>query len=211
MANKNIIIYALACLIVPIANIGNAHDGETHPKIKINVENTQDTQNELPFKLGGEFKLIDQFGNVRTNVDELNRPQILFFGYANCHSICGVAMPTIAQAIDILEKDKMDVLPIMITVDPKGDTQKIMKEKLKEIHPKFVGLNGDEKIIKKVWKKFGVQSNKQFSNEENENTYSHGSFIFILGPKGEVQSIMPPVVTANRLAEIVKKYNKNVN
>lgn len=185
-----------------------AHDGHKHESQQPVLKQTaNELPSELPFSLGGDFALTDQFGKLRTNIDGEGRPQLLFFGYANCESICSVAMPTIASATDKLRLHDFDVLPVMITVDPERDTKEIMREKLALIHPDFIGLTGDEMALKKVRDKFAVETTKQFENDHGA-IYSHGSFIFVLGGDGKVQTIMPPIVTPERLVEIVLKYNK---
>ena len=151
-----------------------AHDGEEHSNTNNNIVTPSilpEGQSEFPFKIGGEFKLVDQFGQIRTNVDAHNRPQLVFFGYANCESICSVAMPTIASAVDMLQKQNMETLPVMITIDPERDTKKIMKEKLQEIHPKFIGLTQEDEILKNVWKKFGINPTDQQLVDERERRH----------------------------------------
>ena len=38
--------------------------------------------------------------------------------------------------------------------------------------------------------------------------YTHGSFIYLLGTQSELLTILPPILSAGQLAEIVKGYIK---
>ena len=57
-------------------------------------------QTRMPFDVGGSFTLKDQFGQVRTERDPNGRAQLLFFGYANCRSICSAVLPLMAEVVD---------------------------------------------------------------------------------------------------------------
>ena len=56
----------------------------------------------FPSIKNGDFRLIDQHGNARTSANPNGEYQLLFFGYAKCKAICSVALPTMAEATDLL-------------------------------------------------------------------------------------------------------------
>jgi len=81
----------------------------------------------LPFDVGGPFELVDQTGTTRTDKSFHGKPALLFFGYAECQAICTVALPHMAETVDLLSQHGKDVQPILITVDPKRDTPEALK------------------------------------------------------------------------------------
>lgn len=163
----------------------------------------------LPFDVGGSFDLVDHTGARRTEADPDGRYQLLFFGYANCPSICAVAMPLMAQATDALAAKGIAVRPVMITVDPTRDTVDNMAAPLHELHPDFVGLTGSEEALQVAYDAFGVESELIFTDPEYGDVFAHGSHIYLLDGAGKVLTLLPPILDADRVTDIVANYALN--
>lgn len=161
---------------------------------------------DLPFDLGGTFELIDHTGATRSEVNPNGQAQLLFFGYANCPSICAVAMPMMAHVTDVLADDGYEVTPLMITVDPSRDTVETMGPALAELHQNFVGLTGDKDALAHVYDLFQVSHEKVFDDPEYGAVYAHGSHIYLLDGDGKVLTLIPPILGAERAAAVVTKY-----
>ena len=211
-----------------IVHEANAHEINEHKK-QVNYDNdngnndnndggngaddsAKDNITPFPFKVGGEYNLVNQYGQKRTQIDPDGNQQLLFFGYLNCENMCSHTLATIAATTNKLKEEDIDVSPIMITVDPENDTKKIMQNKLKEIHPKFVGLTGTEKQLSDVYKKFLFVPQKQFTQNNGNTVFSHKNNLFVLSPDGDVQAMIEPTASTQRLAKIVRKYkNEKTN
>ena len=165
----------------------------------------------LPFDLGGPFALIDQSGAGRTEADPEGRMQLLFFGYANCPSICAVAMPMMAEVVDALAREGVEAVPVMITVDPERDTPETMGGPLAEIHPSFVGLTGEEAALAAAYEAFGVERTPIGDLPEIGPVYAHGSHVYLLDAAGEVLTILPPVLSVERMAKIALRYARDAS
>jgi protein SCO1 len=166
------------------------------------------TEPALPFdlKLGGPFRLTDQNGNQRTEVNPDGHMQLLFFGYANCVSICTVALPLMADVVDDLAQQNVPITPVMITVDPKRDTLSTIGPGVQKYHPDFVGLTGNEAALQKVYDLFSIQHKVLFNDPELGDVYAHGSHIYLLDEKGQFLTLLPPILSTERIVQIVKKY-----
>lgn len=160
----------------------------------------------LPFDVGGPFTLTDQFGATRTQADPEAVPQLLFFGYANCPGICGTAMPMMADAVDLLAADGLKVHPVMVTVDPARDRVETMAEPLALLHPDFIGLTGSEAALQVAYDAYAVEKKVEFVDPEYGDVFSHSSFIYLLDGQGEVLTLFPPILTADRVTQIVSGY-----
>jgi len=101
------------------------------------------TQSALPFNVGGPYALVNHHGAPHTQSDPDGRPQLLFFGYANCPGICTAALPLMGDVTTALAESGIALRPVMITVDPVRDTVENMAEPLTKLHPDFIGLTGD--------------------------------------------------------------------
>ena len=160
----------------------------------------------LPFELGGPFELVDHEGAARTQADPDGHLQLLFFGYANCPSICAVAMPMMGQVVDALAERGVAATPVMITVDPERDTPETMDAPLARIHADFVGLTGDDAALKAAWDAFGIERTLVAELPEYGPVYAHGGHVFLLDGAGEMLTVLPPVLSVEAMADIAMRY-----
>lgn len=163
-------------------------------------------QTPLPFDLGGPYKLVDQFGQTRTESDPDGRAQLLFFGYANCLNICSAALPLMAGVVDALNADGVELTPVMITVAPEQDTVATMGAPLGQIHPDFVGLTGPTPALQNAYDAFAVEVKPLFEDPEYGWIYAHGSFIHLLDKDGAMLTLLPPVLGVEETVKIVRGY-----
>lgn len=168
----------------------------------------QSTTPALPFNLnlGGAFVLTDHTGNQRTEMNPDGHMQLLFFGYANCQSICTVALPMMGDVVTDLAARGLTVTPVMITVDPKRDTVENMGPVLQKHHPDFVGLTGATAALDKAYDLYSIEHKVVFTDPEQGDIFAHGSHIYLLDAKGKFLTLLPPILSADRVVEIVQKY-----
>ncbi len=163
-------------------------------------------QSPFPVNIGGSFTLVDQFGQTRTEVDPQGRAQLVFFGYANCLNICSAALPLMAEVVDVLAAEGIEVTPVMITVAPDQDRVETMGAPLAEIHPDFIGLTGDQTALQEAYDAFSVEVTPLFQDPENGWVYAHGSFVHLLDASGEMLTLLPPILDVDRAAKIARGY-----
>jgi protein SCO1/2 len=156
--------------------------------------------------VGGPFVLTDHTGAERTEADPDGRHQLLFFGYASCPGICSAALPMMADTVDLLADQGVEISPILLTIDPKLDTLETMGPALAQLSPRFIGLTGEPDALQQAYNAFQVKFEKLFVDPEYGPIYSHGSHIYLLDPEGDVLTMLPPILPADQTAAIVKKY-----
>ncbi len=203
-------ITSMALLWLLLIPSVDAHDGHGHPpkpQTDAGVVPMEAPVTPFPVRINARFDLIDQDGARRTEADYRGAYPLIFFGYANCEGICSVAVPRMAQALDLLEQRIAARLrPIVITVDPEADTPAAMKAKLAELHPALIGLTGDESALEAARIGFGVKRKLLFTDPKGNPTYAHGGFLFLLGPGGELLTVLPPILDPDRMAALIAKY-----
>ena len=111
-----------------------------------------------------------------------------------------------AEVTDILGNDGIDVTPLLVTVDPERDTVDALAEAMPKRHQKMIGLTGDETDLAALRKAFHVEAKPEFEDPEYGTIFSHGSFIYLLDDKGEFLTLLPPILSTERMAEIVASY-----
>ena len=126
----------------------------------------------LPFNLGGAYSLTNQHGERYTQVDPDGKPQLLFFGYVNCQEICSAVFPMMAQVVDEVQAQGMDITPVMITVDPNRDTVETMGDRLAEHHPDFIGLTGNAEELQQAYDAYSIETEEVFYDPEYGPVYA---------------------------------------
>jgi protein SCO1/2 len=200
-------------LLAAVALIGSqnswGHGGVVHKNEAEARRHLADEANTpgFPKIKGGDFRLVNQFGQTRTSKDPDGRYQLLFFGYANCKAICSVALPRMAEVTDHLDKQGLSVTPVLITVDPERDSVATLKSAVAKIHPRLIGLTGKADALETAYKAFQVDKKVVFEHPEHGPVYSHGSYIYLLGPDGDFKTIFPPILGPERIVELVLDYS----
>jgi protein SCO1/2 len=160
----------------------------------------------FPVRIAPRFALIDQTGRAVTEADFAGRPKVIFFGYASCEAICSVALPSLAAALDILGPEGAEIAPILITVDPARDTPQALAMRLPQYHPRLIGLTGSEAALAEARAVFQIEAKQVATTPEGAPLYAHGSFIYLVGRDGTVKSVLPPILSPERMAELMRKY-----
>lgn len=207
----------LSAAFVSPSNL-HAHGNENHEaagvSLKLNVSEKPDTQaNSLPeniANLGGPFSLVDHSGRSVTEKTYSGKHMLVFFGYTNCQIMCSISLKRMADALKMLQHDSGNTLnklhPLVITVDPKNDTPEKLQSSLGKFHSELTGLTGTQDQLKQVYKAYG-QNPSILEMELNTNSVvSHSSYFYLMGPDGKLQTLFPPVLSADSMANLIRKY-----
>ena len=199
---------AAAIAVLALALPAAAHDGVVHATKAEALAHAAPAGPALPFPVDirAEFALIDQDGRAVTEADFAGRPMAIFFGYASCEAICSVALPRLGEALDLLGEDAGGIAPLLITVDPARDTPEKMGPALARWHPALRGLTGSEEALAAARAAFQVEAEVVFDDPEGNPVYAHGSFIYLVDPDGKVLTLLPPVLSPERMAEVIRGY-----
>lgn len=200
-------LWAVALAALSLGSAAGAHDGVSHATPAEAVDH-QAAGAALPFpvEIRPRFDLTDQAGRRMTEADLAGRPSLVFFGYASCEAICSVALPAMAEALALLGDDAARILPLMITVDPERDTPEAMAGALPKWHPGLVGLTGSEAALAEARETFQVEVTEVAELPDGTPVFAHGSFIYLVGPDGRVASVLPPILSPERIADLVRRH-----
>lgn len=199
---------ALPLAFLATASLAFAHGDEDHsaPAKPVAPLDLSGAVTPLPWDVGVPFHLTDHTGRSRTEAEPAGRYQLLFFGYASCPGICSAALPLMADTVDALAQDGVEVSPVLVTIDPSLDTLDTMGAALAAFSPKFVGLTGEKDALDATYKAFGVSFEQLFIDPEYGPIYSHGAHIYLLDPGGEVLTLLPPVLPIDQMVAIIARY-----
>lgn len=83
------------------------------------------------------------------------------------------------------KESRGQVIPLFVTVDPARDSAQVLKNYLKDFHPKLIGLTGTTEQVLSVAKAFRVYFAPASIGEEKEYLVDHSAFIYLMGPDGK--------------------------
>lgn len=174
---------------------------------KVAAKSTQKQFVAMPKqKLGGLFELTSHTGERVHNKDFLGQYQLVYFGYTHCPDICPTELFTITTAVEELEKKKIQVQPIFVTIDPERDTLEHLKQYVSLFHPKLIALRGDEKeteAIKSLYKVYAVKNSDDTS--AMEYMVDHSTYVYLLGKDGQVITLFRHATPAENVIKMIEK------
>lgn len=131
--------------------------------------------------IGGPFSLIDHNGNRVTDVDVIDRPTLMYFGYTFCPDVCPFDTYRNAEAVALLDERGYDVKPVMVTIDPTRDTPEAMEAFVTYLHEKMVGLTGTDEEIATAIKAYRVYASKNGDDPDNY-LMDHSTSTYLMAP-----------------------------
>ena len=202
LAPALVLAAGLAALLAPGAL---AHDRALPPATAQGAAQGAGSALPFPIEIRPRFALTDQTGRSVTEADFAGRPMVIFFGYANCQAICPVALPSLAAALDLVGPAGAEIAAILITIDPARATPAAMARRLAEYHPRLIGLTGSAAALAEARAVFQVEVRQVAETPEGAPLYAHGGFIYLVGRDGVVKSLLPPILSPERMAELMRK------
>ena len=142
-------------------------------------------------EMGGELRLTGHDGRARSLADFRGRLVVVSFGFTHCPDVCPTALADLAAAMKLLGADARDVQVLFVTVDPKRDTEELMRQYVPAFHPDFLGLRGDAAATTKVTKDFHVYASER-AGRDGDYTVDHSAQIFVLDRQGKVRVLFSP-------------------
>jgi protein SCO1/2 len=187
----------LAAFALCVCGVGGAHEpaaGAKAPPASSPVRRALD--------------LVDQDGVRVTDRTFHGRPLLVFFGFVSCPDVCPTGLATVAKATRQLEARGIAVTPVFITVDPERDGPQLLRQYVREFHPRMVGLTGSKTQVAQAAAAYGVQ----YGVQKNAGAYYvwHSSETFLVGARGELLDTLAPhapaeAIVASAAAKLPRK------
>jgi cytochrome oxidase Cu insertion factor (SCO1/SenC/PrrC family) len=156
-------------------------------------------------QIGGDFTLTDIHGKTKTMKDFIGKYQIIYFGYTYCPDICPATLSTIGNTLKLLARDKQEVTPIFISVDPERDTVENLKTYASNFNPEIIMLTGTKKQIADIKDKYKAYGEK--ITEENMSDYvmDHTSMLYVMDRQGKFIKFLPHGISAPKLRQEIQE------
>lgn len=150
--------------------------------------------------IGGPFELLNSDGALITDKEVIDRPTLVYFGYAFCPDVCPFDVARNALAVDIMEENGLDARPVFISIDPARDTPEAMASYAEDMHPKMLALTGSDEQIKAAAQAYKVY----YAKGEGEGDFylmDHSTFTYLMMPDTGLATFFKRDDTAEGIAE----------
>jgi len=158
--------------------------------------------------IGGPFELVDHTGRTVTDADFADRPVLLYFGYTFCPDVCPLDTARNAQAVDLLTERGYDVTPVFVSVDHQRDTQELLAEFVRFMHPDMIGLTGTEEQIRNAARAYRVY----YAAQESDDDFfliDHSTFSYLMLPEHGFVDIIRRDQTPEQVADTLACFIDN--
>lgn len=152
------------------------------------------------------FDLVDTDGKKRTSEEFRGRWLLVYFGFTHCPDVCPEELEKLSEAIDRLHKEKFDITPLFITVDPQRDKPALMRKYLDEFSSKWIGLTGDDEQIGRTAKSFRVYYSPGPKDQDNDYIVDHTIISYLIGPKGQLMEYFGQTRTVDDVENLIKSH-----
>jgi protein SCO1 len=151
---------------------------------------------------GGPFSLIDGSGATVTDQTYRGKWELVFFGYTYCPDLCPTTLNTISDALAALGPLADKVQPLFITIDPKRDTQAVMRDYVKNFDPRIVGLTGSPEAIAAVAKEYKIYyAVHRTGDGPDDYLMDHSGFVYLMDPAGRFVRVLSGETAARTMAD----------
>ena len=149
-----------------------------------------------PAAAAAEINLTDHNGQPFQLGSYRGRVALVFFGFSNCVDECPAVLALIRQALETDGVTSKEVLVVMVSTDPAGDTPGSMKSFMEKFDPGFLGLLGTPEELAKAWQDYGVTV--------MDGGETHSSYTYVIDRQGDLRETFPPEATADDIAADIK-------
>jgi protein SCO1/2 len=154
--------------------------------------------------MGGELRLTGHDGKPRALADFRGKVVVVSFGFTHCPDVCPTTLSDLASAMKRLGEDARRVQVLFVTVDPKRDTEELLRQYVPAFSPDFLGLRGDAVATEKVTKDFRVYAHERPGKDGGPYTVDHSAHIYVIDREGKLRLLISPGASPEAIAADVK-------
>jgi len=151
------------------------------------------------------FELTDHQGKTFTKAQLNDKWSWVFFGYTSCPDVC----PTTLQELNFVYDDLKAIADnqvLLVSVDPKRDSQEKLSQYIDYFNPEFKALTADHSVLFPFARNMGLMYAITGTGDENEAPESylvdHSASIVLINPEGKIAAIFKPRQEIGKLPTI---------
>lgn len=141
-----------------------------------------------------DFLLLDQYGRQYVLSHNRGKAVALYFGFTHCVDICPQTLALLgkARAHAGLTPEQLQI--VMVTVDPKRDSARAMRDFFRKVGVQAIGLHGRPGELRPVYQAYGV------AVQPSSSDIGHTDSIFLIDRNGRLRELLDPQSPLNSIA-----------
>jgi len=162
------------------------------------------------------FSLTDELGQSFSNAQLQDKWSLVFFGYTSCPDVC----PATLQNINFIYDDLITIADnsqvLLVSVDPKRDTQAKLAQYIAYFNSDFKALRAEHDVLfpfsrnlglmyaitSKEASKKGTDSNDNLGEENESYWVDHSASLVLINPTGKIAAIFKPEQVVGEMPSI---------
>lgn len=160
-------------------------------------------EGEGEVEIGGDFILIDEEGKEFSSDNLKDKLTLMYFGFTTCPDVCPATISRIEEVLDILDKYRVPVNVVFITVDPTRDRPEVLKNYFKSFKHKFIALTGEKNNVDNVLTKFKVYHQER-QDPNLGYLIDHTSFLYLMDKNGKYVKHFPTSALPKDIADEIR-------
>jgi len=170
------------------------------------VEIPKDAVVKLSDAFSSDFDLVDMNGAKAADENFRGKVMAVYFGFATCPDVCPMALSRLSQALALLsEKERGEIAPVFITVDPERDTPAALKAYL-AFDERLIGLTGSREAVERARASFKVYAKKApLPGSALGYTMDHSSLFYLVDREGRVRLALHDSLRPDELAAMLRR------
>ena len=162
------------------------------------------------FEMSG---LQDHNGKPFTHDNFKGKWTLAYFGYTFCPDICPTTLSQLNQMDKKLKKDDPDMAGkmnyVMVTVDPRRDTQEKLKGYVPHFNPDFIGITGNQKDTHNLTVQLNIPYTPVVDPTDEYYLVDHGANLVIINPEGQYHGFIRPPLDSAKLSKVMKAVDEH--
>jgi protein SCO1/2 len=154
-----------------------------------------------------QFDLTNDLGQKVTAQDYKGKIVLLYFGYTHCPDVCPTTMQLMSNVVQQLGAQANDVRILFVSVDPKRDTDAILKAYTEAFSPYAVGLTGTMKQIEAITRRYRVAFSYGKPDAHGNYVVDHSAGVYIFDRNGRIRLLAsdsnPPSAWLHDLRQLI--------
>ena len=144
------------------------------------------------------FELTDHLGNSFNNASLKEHWSWVFFGYTSCPDVCPTTLQEMNFIYDELKAIANNSQVLLVSVDPKRDSQEKLASYIGYFNAEFKALHGDHGTLfpfaRNLGLMYAITEAGSDNHGESPTSYlvDHSASLVLINPAGRVEAIFKP-------------------
>ncbi|TLU64633.1 SCO family protein [Thalassotalea litorea] len=152
------------------------------------------------------FSLTDHNGEEFTNERLSGKWSLVFFGYTSCPDVCPITLQELNYVYkDLNQAAKDPVQVLLISADPRRDTEERLNSYINYFNREFVALRAEHDVLFPFSRNLGLMYSISDDMSKENYLVNHSASIVLINPQGQIHAIFKPAINVGQVPSVDAK------